>query len=230
MFIDVDSSLLAGQLRARATSAAPPYFKPFRPKQSNREYIDGAVYHNNPIKVADAERRYLWPDVERLEPDILLSIGTGKSSRHLAKEAEKQEKQEDWSRWANLVPKVFKIVFARMNDILDSEGTWQKFFINVIQQGSSQRYLRINPELSMAPPALDDNEKLWSLETDVKRSLRSMNEQIRGVADQLLASCFYFEKASGQSLGDQITGMRFCLIKTHAAELTSNCRPNLLPI
>ena len=230
MSIEVDSSLLAVQLRARATSAAPLYFKPFKPEQSHREYIDGAVYHNNPIKVAEAERRYLWPDVERLEPDILLSIGTGKSSRNLAKEEEKQEKQRYWSRRASLLPKVLKIVFARMNDILDSEGTWQKFFTNVIQQGSSQRYLRINPELSMTPPALDDIEKLWSLEADVKRSLRSMNEQVRGVADRLLASCFYFEKASGQSSGDQITGMRFCLTKTPAAELIFNCRTNLLPI
>lgn len=167
--------------------------------------------------------------MEKLEPDILLSIGTGKSSKHLAREAEKLEKHRGRSRWADLVPKVLKIVFARMNDILDSEATWQKFFVNVIQQGSSGRYLRINPELSMAPPALDDKEKLWSLEEDVQRSLRS-NEQVRGVADRLLASCFYFEKASGQSLEDQITGMGLRLAKNHAAEQNFNLRTNLLPV
>lgn len=167
--------------------------------------------------------------MEKLEPDILLSIGTGKTSRHLAREAERLEKHRDRSRWTNLVPKVFKIVFARMNDILDSEATWQKFFVNVKQQGSSGRYLRINPELSMAPPALDDKEKLWSLEEDVQRSLRS-NGQVRRVADRLLASCFYFEKASGQSLEDQITGMRLCLAKNQEAEHDFNLRTNLLPV
>ena len=201
------SSLLVIQSRARATSAAPPYFKPFRPKESNREYIDGAVYHNNPIKVADAERKYLWPDVEKLEPDILLSIGTGKSSRHLAKEAERLEKHKDGSKLAHFVPKVFRIVFARMNDILDSESTWEKFYINVVQHGSSPRYIRINPELTTVPPALDDKDKLWSLEADVVRSLSVMNKQIRGVADRLLASCFYFEKLEVQALEEQITGM-----------------------
>ena len=113
---------------------------------------------------------------------------------------------------------------------MDSERTWEKFSTNVIRQGFLQRYIRINPELSTAPPALDDEEKLWSLEADVKRRLGSMNEQICHVADRLLASCFYFEKADGQSLEDQITGMRYHPAKIHAAENTSNYRPNLLPI
>ena len=229
-FLSLVLSLLATHIRARATSAAPPYFKPFSPKQSDREYIDGAVYHNNPIKVADAERKYLWPDVETLEPDILLSIGTGKSSTHLAKEAERWEKHKDESRWSKLVPKVFQIVFARMNDILDSETTWKKFFVNVIQPGTSQRYIRINPELTTAPPALDEKDRLLSLEDDVKRSLGSMHEQIRGVADRLVASCFYFEKANVQSLEDQTTGIQFSLTSFHAAEHASSDGPNLLPL
>lgn len=148
--------------------------------------------------------------MENLEPDILLSIGTGKSSRHLAKEAEKLEKQKDDSRLLNLMPKVFRIVFARMNDILDSERTWDRFFINVIQHGSSQRYIRINPELSTIPPALDDKEKLLSLEADVRQSLAFKSGEIRGVADRLVASCFYFEKANVQPVEEQTTGLQYC--------------------
>ena len=93
-----------------------------------------------------------------------------------------------------------------MEDTLDSERTWEKFSINVIQPGFRQRYIRINPELSTAPPALDDKEKLGSLKSDVERILGSNNDQIRHVGHLLLASCFYFEKADGQSLEDQITG------------------------
>ena len=194
-------------IRARATSAAPPYFKPFRPEQSGKEFIDGAVRHNNPIKVANAERKYIWPDVGDLDPDILLSIGTGKSSRHLKDEEEKLEKQKSAVRWSKWVPKVFQVVFATMNDVLDAEKTWQKFHDTLTKGDSSQRYIRINAELNYAPPALDEKGKIWSLEMDTKRSLNYINTSILDVADRLVASCFYFDKAEAQPMENQIAGM-----------------------
>ena len=62
---------------ARATSAAPTYFKPFVNDRTHRGYLDGAIYHKNPVEVANDERRLIWPDERDLHPDILLSIGTG---------------------------------------------------------------------------------------------------------------------------------------------------------
>ena len=192
--------------RARATSAAPPYFKPFRPEQSKREFVDGAVRHNNPIKVADAERKYLWSDVSHLGPDILLSIGSGKSSRYLEAEEERLKKQKESIFWSKWMPKVFKIVYATMNDVLDAEKSWQKFYDTIRKGDLSDRYVRINAELNYAPPALDDKDKMWSLEADTKRSLTSINPLILDIADRLVASCFYFEKAEMQPTETQITG------------------------
>ena len=194
-------------IRARATSAAPPYFKPFQPQQSGKEFIDGAVRHNNPIKVANAERKYIWPDVGDLDPDVLLSIGTGKSSRHLKDEEEKLEKQQSGVRWSKWIPKIFQVVFATVNDVLDAERTWQKFHASLTKGDSSQRYIRINAELNYAPPALDEKGKIWSLEADTKRSLVYINTSILDVADRLVASCFYFDKAEAQPVEYQITGM-----------------------
>ena len=94
-----------------------------------------------------------------------------------------------------------------MNDVLDAERTWQKFFNRVPEGDPSRRYIRINTELSSAPPALDEKDKLWSLETETKRSLSSMNASIRDVADRLVASCFYFEKANVQPVETKIAGM-----------------------
>ena len=94
-----------------------------------------------------------------------------------------------------------------MTDILDSEKEWQKFYHSIARSSSSERYVRINPELSTMPPSLDEKDKLWSLETDARNSLAPMQETIRGVADRLLASCFYFEKANVQPTEDQITGI-----------------------
>ncbi len=62
---------------ARATSAAPTYFKPFFHKASKQVYQDGGLYHNNPIEIADIERKLIWPEMEHQYPDIVLSLGTG---------------------------------------------------------------------------------------------------------------------------------------------------------
>ncbi|KAF5852115.1 hypothetical protein GGP41_000799 [Bipolaris sorokiniana] len=61
---------------ARAASAAPFFFKPFFNYRTMGSYIDGAVKHNNPIRIANNETKFLWPDVEERYPDIL-SVGTG---------------------------------------------------------------------------------------------------------------------------------------------------------
>lgn len=67
---------------AAATSAAPKFFKRFvfEPScqcYSRAEYLDGALWYNNPVSIANNEKRFLFPDVAPNHPDILLSIGTG---------------------------------------------------------------------------------------------------------------------------------------------------------
>ena len=190
-------------IRARATSAAPPYFKSFCPKQSNREFVDGAVYHNNPIIVADAERKYIWPDVDTLPPDLLLSIGTGRSSQHLKAEEEKLEKQKEGIDWSKLMPKMFKVVFATMNDVLNAEKIWRKYQERLTNDGTSKRYIRINVELHSAPPALDEKKKVPNLELETRSKLQYMDATIQIVADRLIASCFYFDKANVQPIEGQ---------------------------
>ncbi|KAM0549052.1 hypothetical protein ACHAPJ_009627 [Fusarium lateritium] len=62
---------------ARATAAAPMYFKPFVQEETSAAYTDGAIWHNCPAVIADHERRLLWGDVSDWPPDIFLSVGTG---------------------------------------------------------------------------------------------------------------------------------------------------------
>jgi patatin-like phospholipase/acyl hydrolase len=71
---------------ASATSAAPSFFKPFVCFDPHRTYLDGAIYYNNPVRVANHERKFLWPDVADNPPDILLSIGTGKNGQRMKEE------------------------------------------------------------------------------------------------------------------------------------------------
>lgn len=62
---------------ARATSAAPTFFKPMeinRPRPAIT-YIDGGMGHNNPAEVALEEAQRIWPDCSQFG---LVSIGTGR--------------------------------------------------------------------------------------------------------------------------------------------------------
>jgi hypothetical protein len=45
-----------------------------------------SIYYNNPVRVANHERKYLWPDVAGNLPDIILSVGTGKNGSLIADE------------------------------------------------------------------------------------------------------------------------------------------------
>jgi patatin-like phospholipase/acyl hydrolase len=76
---------------AAATAAAPPYFKAFYHGPTRRSYLDGAFYNNNPARIAEQERKILWPDIADSAPDIFLSIGTSKDSRQLDREIQAAE-------------------------------------------------------------------------------------------------------------------------------------------
>lgn len=59
---------------ARATSAAPPFFPPFKVEREGVTFLDGAFRENNPVEVVKSEAEKLWPN---REIGCLLSIGTG---------------------------------------------------------------------------------------------------------------------------------------------------------
>ncbi len=62
---------------AAATSAAPGYFKAYYHKPTTQDFLDGALYYNNPVQVVHREAMLIWPDMAESHPDLLLSIGTG---------------------------------------------------------------------------------------------------------------------------------------------------------
>src|SRR5271170_5001878 len=84
----VISNCMISSNRLRATSAAPGYFKPFVKRDTNEGYLDGAMYHNNPVRVAYHESKLLWPDIQDCQPDILLSLGTGHNGEETTGSAE----------------------------------------------------------------------------------------------------------------------------------------------
>ena len=87
-FVRSDDPALEMQVfeAAAATSAAPTIFKPFYHTRTQQTFMDGGLYYNNPVNVANRERKLLWPDVADCRPDLLLSIGTGTNSNTIEKQ------------------------------------------------------------------------------------------------------------------------------------------------
>lgn len=136
---------------ARATSAAPTYFKPFVNTRTHQGYLDGALYHNNPVDVANDERKLLWPEDASLHPDVLLSIGTGHHGeaskplesttpkRHKFRRARLSKDPDDFPNPEDRVkgPKSWSVIprletwirgmHNRFDNVLDAEETWHRF-------------------------------------------------------------------------------------------------------
>lgn len=66
-------------IRGLSTSAAPGYFKSFRKKETAKDYVDGALYHNNPIIWSLDEYRKIWEQTNTPGAilDMVVSVGTG---------------------------------------------------------------------------------------------------------------------------------------------------------
>ncbi|KAL9624998.1 MAG: hypothetical protein Q9160_000727 [Pyrenula sp. 1 TL-2023] len=185
---------------ASATSAAPGFFKPFE-SSNGQVYLDGALFFNNPVKVADRERKFLWPDVADNHPDIVLSIGTAKNGSKLEEEMQAQAPQNPNVRQAKpkrkrkikgfapeaktklkktkpfkIVLKFFEVLHSRIDNILDSEREWHKFRADAIGNQNyadiESRYVRVNVDLGDDPPRLDEKSQLKSLQADTANLLR----------------------------------------------------------
>lgn len=179
--------------RARATSAAPRIFKPFCHQFSKQTYTDGAIYYNNPIEIADKERKLIWPNMEDEYPDIVVSVGTTLrlNSRHPS-----QPTSPPRLGVLSHGKSLYKMAVERIASTLDAERTWDNY-ISVLQPPPIHRprYVRLNPQLSEEPPRLDDVHRMIPLRKLVRERWRD-DRKIRQVAVQLVASSFYFEMSA----------------------------------
>ena len=186
--------------RARATSAAPRIFKPLHHEPSKQVYLDGAIYHNNPIQIADKERKLLWPMMQNEHPDMILSIGTTfRPTALLSPEAAASSRTGLFAYGKSL----YKIAIDHIQASLDSERAWETY-MNVLEPPPEyrNRFVRINPALKEDPPKLDDVGRMRYIQELVREQIRQ-DSQIQQVAVQLVATCFYFERSGAvEALSD----------------------------
>ncbi|KAJ8132294.1 hypothetical protein O1611_g1330 [Lasiodiplodia mahajangana] len=209
---------------ARATSAAPGFFRPFvKPRspspESNvfPEMMDGAILHNNPIDLAIEEaRRLANAQGQRLIPDLVLSVGTGLPKHHQTEEdgsskliKEQRLAAEGKTRSRRRTPflkNIFTMISYQIQLNLDSERRWMMWSEPLLNDPQwKDRLFRLNPDFGEEPPPMDDVGKIQSLSNNVAGWMENhadVQEKISQVACSLVASSFYFE-AVGRPLQTQ---------------------------
>jgi len=151
--------------------------------------MDGALYHNNPIRIADTEWKLIWSRGPITHPDIMLSLGTGLAADQDEKSLKSPISKRGLIRNGKML---LKIATDHIADALDCEKTWDDYIRPLIPQDSSSRFIRYNVKLDSDLPSIDDVEALQPLQDQVARKVLD-DPRISNIAFQLVATCFYFE-------------------------------------
>ena len=162
-------------------------FKAFHHEASNQTYIDGAILNNNPVLIADKERKLLWPMIKT--PDVFVSLGT---SYNGARDSVLLESPAPRKGILSHGKDLMKIAIDHIALALDSEKAWHSF-LTVLEPGPEdrRRYFRINPRLQAAPPPLDDVGSMMRIQETVRHLIDQ--DAVASLALRLIASSFYFE-------------------------------------
>jgi len=132
---------------ARATSAAPTYFKPCKivPRNSSDYYalIDGGVFANNPAMCGYVEATCIYPDADDF---LMVSLGTGVLTRVLP-----YEEVENWGL-AQWVQPILNVVLHGVNDTVD----YQLGKLLAPAKDGRQRYYRFQIRLTEGNDDMDD--------------------------------------------------------------------------
>lgn len=160
---------------ARASSAAPTYFKPHRlPASSTGDYyalIDGGVFANNPAACALVEAMNRHPQADEF---LVVSLGTGARVSSLP-----FSKASSWglAQWAKPV----------LNVVLDSGSATVDYQLR--QLLNAEQYFRFQPVLEASCAAMDNTHagNLRRLRLTADALIREKRNELERIAEMLSA-------------------------------------------
>ncbi len=177
---------------ARATSAAPTYFKPARVWNvlgAPFDLIDGGLYANNPALCAYAEARKIdfsklderKKDKPAAEDMLIISLGTGS-----VKSPYPYEKMEGAGAIAWIEP-VIDILMSSNSETIDYIV---KQMFETLQPADCEDYYRLEPPLLNAESAMDNAapENIKNLKADAYEFISRNVSTIDEIAEKLLAN------------------------------------------
>jgi predicted acylesterase/phospholipase RssA len=152
---------------ARATTAAPTFFKPS--KINGTTLVDGAFGYNNPTKLAYSEAIDLWP-----ERDLcIVSLGTG-----LVPDSW-QEKEKRWGLFETLSSATYAVTDSEPTHYDMLTLTRSKMMINI-------DYFRFNPpDLGKYPLDVHGKQKLEEIESKTVEYITQQRAELQKLKDIL---------------------------------------------
>jgi hypothetical protein len=203
---------------ARATSAAPGFFRAFHKDSNHHTYWDGALKLNNPIFAADDERRNIWPESSKLLPlpDIVVSVGTG-----IFPDAEaSRQKHDPGPRYGvgliNGVKTFVHIGVDAVAQCLDCERVWENYVQGVSPNSLNTplRFHRLNVPFRGEKIELDRVDKMDDLENQTREffgatvplpntaevSSQDASQRLDDIDMQMIATLFYFEVTGSEKV------------------------------
>ncbi|GAB1318162.1 FabD/lysophospholipase-like protein [Madurella fahalii] len=207
---------------ARATSAAPQYFKKFFHGESQKTYLDGAMLHNNPIAIAEEERTALWPEVHY--PDVMLSLGTGRSgSDEVSMRSLSRAKTGIITYWQHLI----ELLRMNMDTTLDCDKAWVKYetLVKLVVGclAPPKPMFRISPNIQTRLPALDDTSKIKELRRQARESLAGSPDLLELYPTlshlRFISSLSRSRTGTQKGFGSQNTGRICCRLPQRSNEL-----------
>lgn len=152
---------------ARCTSAAFPFFKPFR--WQGQMLLDGGFQLNCPAAAAFSEAKSIWP---KKRCDTLISLGTGRPSI---------QKLPPAHNYVRLIKDITEAV-------TNTEETWDRFAETAQKHG----IIRLRPDYKGIGFELDDFRRLDEIKNQTKAWLESAETNLINIRDQLIAALFFF--------------------------------------
>jgi predicted acylesterase/phospholipase RssA len=158
---------------ARATTAVPTHFAPFRLPASRSPFshsqevqlVDGSLFASNPAMCALAEAHALFPAEDDF---VLISLGCGEVPR--ASASAKSEKKRR---------RILDFSLTAQSDCVDHQ---MRTFL------SHERYIRIQTDLVPDLDRIDDSSNLLAMEKITRQTIRRYTDVLDRVVDLLAAS------------------------------------------
>lgn len=167
---------------ARATSAAPVYFPPYRlevtPEAALNEaktefsLIDGGVLANNPTMVGLKEAKQQY----RAKELIVVSIGTGTDRKHIPYADIEDAGIKGWAT------KIIDILFSGASEVTE------KFAAEIVAGGESGlgRYYRFQLDLGSEYTSLDDYNIVSALQKLTTTKIKERQDELFNISNILL--------------------------------------------
>lgn len=162
---------------ARATSAAPTYFEPFKmPAQPPDNYyalVDGGVFANNPAMCAYVDASV--GTAEKSREVMLVSLGTGSLTKPFPYNDVKHWGVMQWAR------PILDVVFDGVSDTTEYE---------LQQVLEPQRYWRFQVALNIASDRMDDAEpeNIAKLQEQAEQLIVTKRSDLDSVCERLIAA------------------------------------------